>query len=195
MAAKTVTFESKFTNLVLVRQPKLQMPLPTGGWHTTQKTVDYAFQAENSKRGEDGWVGVLRVKEGQDKLSTDAEGWLAPGEEVGVERDAVAALMAHRSFGSRFWISGHEPGTLYPRPADLRGDIRRWSVALDADALEAALAAERSTHQRADLVTELADALTLVQEERAKMQAAAEKAEAEQAAPKAKAKPKAPAAT
>lgn len=193
MAGKTVLFESDISHLILVRQQKLQMPLPTGGWHTTQKTIDYQFVATPTDRTENGWCGMLRVKEGQDKLAADSEGWLAPGEEAEVERDAVKALMAHRSFGTKFWLAGHEPGTLYPRPQDLRGDIRKWSIKLDEDALAEALAQEQATHQRKDLVTELADALALVRQEKAELSAS--QAEAEAQAEKApKAKPKAPAA-
>jgi hypothetical protein len=213
--AKTVVFESKFTELVLVRQCRAQIPIPDGtGWQTTRRTLEYKFRPENSQRGldrrgdldradpaEHGWVGVLRVKEGQDVLSTDSESWLKPGEDVGVERDAVAALMAHRGFGTRFWVAGHEPGTVYPRPQDLRKDIRRWTVKLDEESLEAALREEQATHQRQDLVTELSDALALVREERATLAASQPSPEAEQEqepepepAPKAKAKPKAGAA-
>ena len=190
MAKTEVVFESNISHLELVRQRKAQMPLPTGGWHTTQKTVDYKFQPAPSPRTENGWCGLLRVKEGQDKLSTDDEGWLAPGEEVGVERDAVKALMAHRSFGTRFWIVGHAPGTLYPRPQDLRKSMRLALTALDEEALANLLAEERRAHQRAELLTELEESLALVREERARLEA--EQAAAEAKAPKAK--PKAPAA-
>lgn len=190
--AKIVMFESNFLNLTLVRVQKAQIPIPDGtGWQTTRKTVEYQFQPESSQRGEYGWVGVLRVKEGQDKLKSDGEGWLREGEDVGVERDAVAALLAHRSFGTKFWLVGHEPGTLYPRDVDTRAAIRKASVALDEETLVNMIAEERRTHGRADLISEAEDALELVRGALAEV--AAHQA-AQEAAPKAKAKPKAPAA-
>lgn len=197
MAGKTVVFESDVAHLILVRQRKLEQPLPTGGWHTVQKSVDYEFVATPTARTENGWCGVLRVKEGEDKLSTDDEGWLKAGEEVGEERDAPTALMAHRSFGTRFWLAGHPPGTLYPRPADFRADVRRALTKLEEEALVEMVAKERSTHQRADLISEAEDALALVRQERAELDAATAEREAQEEAsykaPKTKPKPKAPA--
>jgi hypothetical protein len=173
--------------MVLVRQHRAQVPIPDGtGYHTVRKTLEYQFHPENSKRGEDrrgdldradsaehGWVGVLRVKEGQDKLATDGEGWLKPGEEVGVERDAVAALKAHRHFGTKFWMVGHAPGTIYPRPVDWRSDVRRATAKLNEEVLVEMIAAERRSHGRADLIAEAEDALSLVREELAEAAAAA----------------------
>jgi hypothetical protein len=195
MAVKTVLFESDISHLILVRQPKLESPLPTGGRHTVQKTIDYRFIATPTDRTENGWCGMLRVKVGADKLTTDHEGWLRDGEDTGIERDAEAALMAHRSFGTKFWLAGHPPGTIYPRPQDLRGDIRKWTVKLDEDSLADALAKEQASHQRKDLVTELGDALALVREEKASLAASQAEAEAQVEAETAKAKAKPKAAT
>ncbi len=197
--AKTVVFESEKLGLTLVRQCRRQIPIPDGsGWQTVRETIEYRFNPENSPRGldrrgdpdraqaaEHGFVGVLRVKEGQHKLATDGEGWLAPGEEVGVERDAVKALMAHRGFGTKFWIAGHAPGTLYPRPEEWRANILQASVALDVDTLTDMIRQERSTHGRADLLAEAELALETVQAARAELEAAQEQAAKKPAAKKA----------
>lgn len=181
--AKTILFESKYTELILVRQHKRQTPIPDGsGWHTIRENIEYRFHPESSPRGENGWVGVLRVKEGQDKLATDSDRWLAPGEEVGVERDAVKALMAHRSFGTKFWLVGHAPGTQYPRPEDWRKDVVQASVALDADTLERMIREEKGSHGRADLISEAELALSTVRDARAELEATAEKAQSKPAA-------------
>lgn len=192
MATKTVTFESKYGAFNLVRQRKVQIPLPTGGYHTTQKTVDYQFQPVPSPKAESGFVGVLTVKAGKDKLSTDDEAFLADGEEIGVERDAVAALMASRAFNDDFWVQGHAPGTVYPRPAEWRRDVTLATANLADDKMIEMIAEERRTHGRIDLLAEAEEALEVVTEIIAAEQA--KRAEAEAAKPAAKAKPKAPAA-
>jgi hypothetical protein len=184
-------FESKYANHCIVRRHKLESPLPTGGFHTTQQTLTYQFQAVPSNKTESGWVGVLRVKEGTDKLSTDPEAFLREGEEFGIERDAVQALMASRSFGEDFWLAGHDPGTLYPRPQDWGQDVRRASVALDEEKLLAMIAEERKTHNRGELISDAEDALALVREALAAMQAQAD--EAAKAKPAAKQKAGTPA--
>lgn len=183
MAPKTVTFESKYAAHNLVRQHKLQQPLPTGGWQTVQNTIGYQFQPVPSPRTESGFVGVLTVKVGQDKLKTDSEGWLRDGEEVGVERDAVGALMAHREFGQDFWLQGHSPGTIYPRPQEWRKDVTLATANLGDEKLMEMIAEEKRTHGRADLIQEAEDALEIVRG-----------IIADEAAKAAKAKPKAPAA-
>lgn len=167
MAAKTVVFESKYAALTLVRQPKSQIPLPTGvGYQTVQKTLDYTFVPVPSPRAtaESGFIGVLTLREGQDKRDDDNESWLRDGEEVGEMRDAVTALMAHKDFGQDFWIQGHEPGTLYPRPVEFRRDVTVATATLDDEKLEAMLAEERRTHGRVDLLQEAEDALGVVRQ-------------------------------
>jgi hypothetical protein len=184
MAGKTVTFESKSAHFTLIRQHRVQTPLLTGGYQTVQKGITYKFQPTPSGRGENKMVGVLTVREGQDKLTTDDESFLAPGEEVGIERDAVKALMASRAFGAQFWVKGHEPGTLYPRPQDFRRELQVCIASLNEERLAEMLQEERGSHQRADLLAEVEDALEVVRETLA---AAAAEAEAAKPAPKQKA--------
>jgi hypothetical protein len=187
--AKQTVFHSKIAGLTLIRQHKLEAPLPTGGWQTTQRTVEYRFQPVPSPNGnENGFIGVLVVKDGQDKLSTDSEAWLRDGEEVGVVRDASAALMANRAYGIDFWLEGHVPGTLYPRPQDFRADLTAASVSLDEERLVEMLKQERGSHGRDDLIREAEIALLAVREHLAAMAAQQAEEEAKAAkAPKAKA--------
>lgn len=184
MAGKTVTFESKSAHFTLIRQHRIQTPLLTGGYQTVQKGLTYKFQPTPSGKGENKLIGVLTVREGQDKLSTDDESFLRPGEEVGVERDAVQALMANKGFGAKFWLKGHEPGTLYPRPQDFRRELQVCIASLNEERLVEMLREERGSHQRPDLLAEVEDALDVVRQTLAVAQAEAEK-------PAAKAKPKA----
>jgi hypothetical protein len=190
--SQPVVFHSKFLRYELVRQPILQQPLATGGWQTVQKGVRYKFEPAPSQpgargRGEEGeWVGVLTVMPGQDKL-VDSDGWLAPGQEQGVERDVVEALMAHREFGQDFWLLGHEPGTLYPRPEEFRRDMIKASVALDEDALLELVVAEEKSHARQDLLRDARVTLEQVRQARAELEAAQAAAEAGKPAAKSKA--------
>lgn len=197
MAAKTVTFESKYAAHTLVRYPKVDLPSPTGvGYVNTNKGKTYQFQPVPSPRTESGFVGVLQVKVGQDKFDFDHDGWLRDGEEQGKERDAVEAFMAHREFGQDFWVQGHGPGTLYPRPQEWRADVTRATAALDDDKLTAMIAEEKRTHGRQELIDEAQDALAIVAEVIASEQAKAQQEPEPDPDPKpaAKAKPKAPAA-
>lgn len=190
MAPKIVTFESKFGAYNIVRQPKVQVPLPNGtGWQTVERGKSYQFQPVPSPRAESGFVGVLTVKVGQDKL-VDAEDWLKVGADVGPERDVVDALQLHREFGADFWIQGHAPGTLYPRPAEFRREVTTCTAKLDDGRLAEMIAEETRTHGRAELIAEAQDALDIVAQMVAEAQA--ETAEAEPK-PAAKPKPKAPA--
>jgi hypothetical protein len=184
MAATEFVFISNYTAHRLIRRPKHEIPTVTGAWITRQDGVSYQFEPWLD-RDSGKLVGILRVKAGQDKLDTDAGGWLKDGEEYGIERDAPTALMAHRAFGEDFWLSGHEPGTLYPRPQDWRADVRKASVSLDEELLVNMVAEERRTHGREDLIGEAQDALELV---RGALAAAQAQAEAEAPKPKAAAK-------
>jgi hypothetical protein len=179
--ATEVTFISKYTRHELLRQPRIEMMLPTGGTQTTQKRVSYQFVP--TLDGESGQlVGELKVKPGRDVL-VDHEGWLREGLDDDTQRDVVEALKAHRAFGDEFW--------LMPVPAaKVRSEIRRASVLLDADGLTALLEHERANSNRADLILEAEDALRLIGE----MQAAQEQAAEEAATAKPKAKAKAPVA-
>ena len=161
MAQNTVTFLSKFSQHELIRQPKLEAPTPTGLWVTAQQRVAYKFEPYRDPAS-GKLVGRVTVRPGQDKLDTDGNGWLAPGQDSGVMRDAVEALKAHREFGRDFWLEGHEPGTVYPRPQDFRRDIRVATATLNEEMLAMMIEQERSTHGRGDLVAEAEDALDIV---------------------------------
>jgi hypothetical protein len=196
MATKTVTFESRYSAYALVRYPKVETPSPTGiGYQLMHRGKTYQFQPVPSPKAESGFIGVLTLKVGQDKMDTDHEGWLRPEFEQGVTRDAIEALKAHKEFGSDFWEQGFGPGTLYPRDVDFRRDITVATAALDTGRLEAMIAEETASHGRVDLLEAARDALAVVQETRAEIEAEQAKIEIEaEPAPKAKAKPKAPAA-
>lgn len=193
MAAKEVTFESKYTKHYVLRRPLMEKPLSTGGWVPEQQSVHYQFQpAPDRETGK--MIGVLTVREGQDKLDTDHTGTLKAGKETGVMRDAAQFLMDHRAFGEDFWLLGFGPGTKLPRPQEWRADVRKASVSLDEETLVRMLNEEKASHARPDLIQEAEDALELVRGALAEI-AAAKAAEAEtEPKPAAKAKPKAPAA-
>lgn len=186
MAPQTVTFNSRFTQHVLVRQPKIEVALLSGGHHTHQQRTEYKFipglDAESGKL-----VGQLTVRKGQDKL-VDHNGWLKPGENEDLERDAVDALMAHREYGQEFWIQGFSPGTLLPRPKEWRQAVTKATAALDDEKLAGMIAEETRTHARPDLLREAQEALDIVTQTVAEAQAEQEPQ------PAAKGKPKAPAA-
>lgn len=182
--ATTVTFFSKFTEHELVRQPKVDKPVASGvGWITESKGVRYKFKpALDDETGL--LVGRLDVKAGTEKMQ-DTQGWLHPDADTEKIRDAVEALRAHREFGRDFYQAS--------TPAKVvRSRIRQSLAALDADGLAALLEEERSVNARQDLLGEIQDALDLVNEQIASLQASQAQVEAEK--PKAKAKPKAPAA-
>ena len=192
--SQTVTFFSNFSQHVLVRQPERQAPTPDGqGWITTKDPVRYKFQPSVDESGK--LVGRLDVTVGQDPM-TDLPGWLAHGEKYGETRDAPTALRAHVNFRRDFWEM--------PVPAaQIRGTIRKASVALDNEGLAALIEQERSTFNRADLLAEAQDALALVEQTRAELQEQQAEAEPDEfktptvtpveasPKPKAKAKPKA----
>lgn len=170
MAKQTVTFVSKYTELELVRQPAVDVPLPSGqaGWISQSPGLRYKFEPSLDEAG--GLVGKLDVIAGQDRL-VDSSGWLARDAEQGVERDAVAALRAHREFGRDFWAM--------PVPMTVaRARIRQAIANLNEADLVALLAEEKAEHNRRELVTETQDALSLVREQLANFQAAQEAAEA-----------------
>ena len=188
--AQTVTFLSNFTRHQIVRQPANDRPVPSGiGWISETPGVRYQFEpAVDDETGK--MVGRLDVRVGQDKM-IDTRGWLHPDADPEKTRDAVEALRAHREFGRDFWQMST------PAKA-VRAEIRRALANLDEEALTAVIDGERAVNARADLISEAEDALALVREQIASLQARAEQeqAEAEAAAAKkaAKAKPKAPAA-
>lgn len=194
MATQTVTFFSNATQHELVRRPKNDKPIPSGtGWITDDPGLKYKFQPAIDESGR--MVGRLDVAVGQD-VQTDTNRWLAPGLES-VERDAPSAIRAHKSFKRDFWEM--------PTPAaNLRAQIRKFSVALDSDGLEGLIGQEQATFNRADLIAEAQDALELVQQTQAELRAAADAENEAQPdefetptvtpivpKPKAKAKPKA----
>lgn len=183
--AAEVTFISNYSNHRLTRRAWVEKPLGdnSGGWVTSQVPVRYQFEAGM----EDGKVvGVLTVKAGQDKL-VDHGGWLAAGQEQGVERDAVAALRAHREYGHDF-VQQATPAKL------VRARIRSAIANLNGEDLEALISEERAEHNRRELVTEAQDALELVREQMANIRAAQEQAALEEQEKAVKAKPKAKAA-
>lgn len=200
----TVTFLSKYPKHEIVRFPRLERPTAMGQWVQENNGVRYPFE-RGLDRETGRVIGILTVQVGQDKSTMDHHGTLRAGEPVGVERDAVEFLRAHRAFvadpakgSGDFWEAGHAPGTLYPRPADMRKDIRLAMKDLDEDGLVEMIEREKATHVRADLLEEAQDALGMVRDVRAQIAAAQAEQEAEQAsegepAPK-KAPKKAPAA-
>jgi len=189
MATREVTFVSKYTRHKVLRRPPIDKPLGSGGWVPEQSRVRYDFEPGlDSASGK--LVGRKTLTVGQDKLDTDHSGTLAPGQEFGVERDAVEFMMAHRAFGKDFWLEGFPPGVILPRPQEWRATVRKASVSLDEEALVRMVTEERRTHGRPDLISEAEDALALVREALAEV-AAAQEAEAAKAP---KAKTKAPAA-
>lgn len=192
----TVTFFSNATGHELVRQPKNDKPVPTGaGWMNDTPGVRYKFQPAIDESGR--MVGRLDAIAGKDVLKYELQGWLAPDQAQGVERDMVAALRAHKMLGRDFWEM--------PTPAKVvRGLIRKFSVALASDELEKLIASERETFNRAELILEAEDGLKLVRETQDELRAAQEALETSgpqgddpdgtpptTPAPKAKAKPKA----
>lgn len=189
MAPKTLTFESKYAAYAIVRSPRIQLPSPSGvGYQTTAKGLTYQFQPVPSPAAESGFVGVLTVKAGQDKL-VDNEDFLKAGEDVEKTRDAIEALMVAREFGADFWVQGHSPGTLYPRPQEWRREVTTCTAKLDDGRLAEMIAEETRTHGRAELIAEAQDALDIVAQMVAEAQAETEA----EPKPAAKPKPKAPA--
>jgi hypothetical protein len=183
MAQQKVTFVSQFTQHVLLRRPKIETPLVTGGWNTHQQRIEYKFEPSlDSESGK--LVGQLTVKRGQDK-HTDHNGWLRDGEDEDVERDAVDALMAHREFGQEFWLLGHAPGTLYPRPQEFRRELQLAVAALDEDKLVEMLTKERGSHARQELIGEVESAVAIVRDLIAQSAAEAEASAKKPAAKKA----------
>lgn len=186
MAAKPVTFHSKYTEHEIIRRPRIQVPLPQGGWQTIgEPRISFNFHAAPAPDG-GGLIGVCHVIPGRNRM-VDGDGWLAAGMEQ-VERDDVDALRAHNAFGHDFWEAGHAPGTKYPRPQDFRRDLMTAVGKLDEERLVAMIAEEQGSHARPDLLEDATAALGTVREELAQVQAAAEAAEAEKAKPAAKAK-------
>lgn len=187
MAKQTVTFHSNFTEHELVRVPRNETPTAGLAWVQTTNAVKYKFQPAVDENGE--LVGRLDVIVGTDKL-VDGSGWLRAGEEQGVERDAVAALRAHREFGP-----GRDFWQMATPMAMVRSRIRSAIANLREQELADLLAEERAEGKRAVLVSEIEDGLALVREQIANIEAAKAQADEEPpaAAAKPKAKPKAPA--
>lgn len=185
MAKTTVTFFSNATEHELVRQPRNDKPVPSGvGWINETRGVKYKFLPAIDEDGK--LVGRLDVFVGQDKLQ-DHMGWLRPDEDDAIERDAPTALRAHKEYRRDFWQAAV--------PAKLvRARIRSGIANLNGEDLEALISEERAEHNRRELVTEAQDALELVREQMANIQAAQEQAALEEQEKAAKAKPKAKAA-
>lgn len=186
MAKTAVIFHSRFTEHELVRRPRDEEPLRGGGWRTTQTRIAYQFHAAPAPDGLGGLIGVLEVQPGKDRMA-DHNGWLKDGQDETAERDAVAALRAHRQYGFDFWEAGHAPGTLYPRPVDWRRDVMSAGVGLDEETLVRMIGEERGLHARPELMTFAEETLAVVRDNLAQI-AATQEAEAAKAA---KAKPKA----
>lgn len=160
MAPQTVTFQSRFTELVLWRVPIVEIINAGTGLRTvTQKGIHYDFH--KAPDGAGGEIGELTLQVGQDRLE-DGLDWLARNQESGVERDAVDAVRAHVWFGAQVWEKGWQPGTLEPRPADFRRDLMTAVSVLDADKVNEMLEEELTTHARGDLVAEAETALASI---------------------------------
>lgn len=197
----TFTFHSRFSNYELVRVCKDDRAIGVGSgntsWINETRGIKYKFTAAPDPKGRapvdsydpnsgGGLVGVLTIKTGNN-IMVDGNGWLAADEPQGIERDDVAALMAHYAFAKAkdgevgtgdFWLYGYEPEAKLPRPEDFRDNLQTAAVALDEEGILAMMAAERGSHARTDLLTEADRALAKVREERERMAAAKAEAEA-----------------
>lgn len=184
--AKSVTFHSRYTEHEIIRRPRRQIPLPDGGgWQTVgEPRIAFAFHAAPAPDGQT-LIGVCHVIPGRNRM-VDGDGWLRADQEQ-KERDDVEALQAHNAFGRDFWLAGHEPGTLYPRPQDFRRELMAAIGKLDEERLVAMIAEERGSHARPDLIEDATAALGTVREELAQAAAAAEAEAKAKPAPKAKA--------
>lgn len=166
-AAKPVTFISKFSRYKLTRKPQVEEIVAGLGHRVVQKPLRYRF-ADNR----------LTVTPGADKLQ-DSMDWLAPGEDQDAERDVVEALKAHRSFGQKFWIEGHAPGTLYPREQEIRAELDAAIATLNAPAVQQRLDEERGSHNRSTVTDWCESALNVI----AQMEAALAEKQAAEAKP------------
>lgn len=181
--AKTapVTFFSNYTGYELVRQPRNDKPVPSGvGWINETPGTRYKFQPAVDDSGM--LIGRLDVLAGSDVLQ-DTMGWLAPGEDQEITRDAPTALRAHKQYGQEFWQA--------PVAASLvRRRIREAISEFDEDTLVAMIAEEKaSTVKRPELVAEIEDARRLIHDALVQARAHAEaeaqaQAEAETQAPR-----------
>lgn len=171
---RTVTFVSRYSDLTLVRKPEVDEYVTGIGRKVLQRALRYEFHQNH-----------LKVTAGRD-VHQDSEGWLAPGEDPDEERDAVEALKAHRAYGRDFWLEGHGPNVVYPRPVDVRKELKAAIAALDEARVAEMLREEREGHNRAELVEECEDALEVI----GTAVAAIEAHKAEAAAQAAKPEPK-----
>lgn len=193
---QTVTFHSRYANYEIVRVPRDDTPLGNNRWIRSEPGQKFKFHAapdpsqkppvDSNDPTERGLVGVCIATVGKNKM-VDGNGWLAPDEEQGIERDEVEALMAHVKFAKAkdgevgtgdFWVYGYEPEAKLPRPEDFRDNLQTAAVALDEEGILAMMAGERGSHARPDLLTEADRALAKVREERERMAAAKAEAEA-----------------
>ena len=167
-------FYSRYTNLKLVRQPTIDETLVGGARRVLNPGTRYRFEQ-----------GVLRVRAGRDKM-IDRDGWLAPGQEEGIERDAVEALRAHRRYNKDFWEAGREPGRPTPYEEDVLADMSKAAADLKDDVIERLLVGERETHNRQLLVRALTSALETTRAARIKLEGEVNDKAAEAAEAKAK---------
>ena len=158
-AAKPVTFVSKHPRYKLIRRAEVEEIVAGIGRRVVQKPVRYQF-AE----------GRLIVTPGRDRM-VDSADWLAAGEDQDEERDVVAALKAHRSFGQdgKFWLEGHGPGVLYPREQEVRAELDAAIATLNEPVVRERLSEERGSHNRSVVVEWCESALSVIAQMEAAM--------------------------
>lgn len=177
--AKTAKFLTKHGALRLWRTPPVTaynaLGQPQG---MTQVGVFYQF----AELGQG--MGVLEVKEGQDLV---ADGPLEDGQPT--MQDAISWIRAHPDYNNTqivggFVEDGREPGRV-PEPRDELAAITAAVVALDGDAIQAVLDAERAGHDRGLVLAaaevaldQVADAVKAIEESQAASDAAEAAAEA-----------------
>jgi hypothetical protein len=171
---QTVTFVSRYSDLVLVRKPEIDQYVTGLGRQVLQRALRYEFHRNH-----------LKVTAGKD-VHQDSLGWLAPDADPDEERDVVEALKAHRSYGRDFWLQGHAPGTQYPRPQDTRKALQEAIGQLNEARVQEILDEERGSHNRADLIEECENALGVIGSAVAAIEAHKAEADAAKPGPKAK---------
>ena len=154
MSNSTVVFQSKFSEHVLTRIPKVEGFSATG-----QRTVLQMGERVQFKNGK--YVARAGRNVHQDSID-----WLKDDADPMAERDEVEALKAHREFGTDFWLEGWSPAETrqLPRPQDFRRDVIAASAIHDTDAIQRLLAQELTTHGRGDLVQIAQDALATIED-------------------------------
>lgn len=133
-------YYSKSTNLVLVRQPKLEALNHLQQVTVVQPSLKYSFAPE----------GTLVVREGQD-LQPDG-----PGGEM---QDVVAWLDSHVNLNTSFHREGHEADRALPIERDFLTGVNHALVARDVAGLKRMLAEEEGSHRRPMLIDTAISAL------------------------------------